>query len=252
MTRRTSVAACGRRRRAFGDGRSLLLVAAFLFTGTALHAQGPSPVEQRLREQLKSLTQRVSTAEAAAATLQTEKTAVEEELKKQKASFEKLVKESNDAKELAKVEGEKLKADIAAKEKELAEKKAELERANAFGVKASTLAQKTEAERAKLAQEGKVLKNIVSDQRLRNSKMLATAKEILDRYSKFGLGTALTAREPFVGITRARLESYMENYDSELSRYRIRLDGTSPKVAAPSNDRPADGKPAEKTSAAKP
>jgi hypothetical protein len=88
---------------------------------------------------------------------------------------------------------------------------------------------------------------------MKNSKMLATSKDILERYAKFGLGTALTAREPFVGITRARLESYIENYDSELARYRIRLDGTTPKpaAAAPANERLPDGKPGEKPSTEK-
>jgi chromosome segregation ATPase len=226
--------------------RRATVIATALLLGAQLHAQGPSPTEQRLREQLKLLTQRVSTAEAAMVTLQTEKSAVEEELTKQKTGYEKLVKESNDAKELTKAEAEKLKAEIAAKEKELADRKAELDKANAFGVQASKLAQKTEAERAKLAQEGRVLRNIVSDQRLKNAKMLAIAQEILDRYAKFGLGTALTAREPFVGITRARLESYVENYSSELSKYRIRLDGTSPKSGAPASHHPADKAPAAK------
>jgi len=232
------------------------IFAAGLLINTAA-AQGPSPVEGRLREQLKALTQRVNTAEAAQTTLQTEKVALEEEMKKQKDNYGKLAKELNDLKDSSKKETDSLRADLAGKEKELTERKAELDKANLFGVKASTLAQKTEGERARLAEESNVLKQIVTDQRTRNARMLATGKEILDRYEKFGLGTALTAREPFVGITRARLESYVENYDSQLAKHRIRLDGTTPKPAAPapaaaSEGRPADGKPPGKKPAAKP
>ncbi len=208
--------------------KTTFISAIALLSVTSLHAQGPSPAEQRLREQLKTLTQRVTTAEAASASLQAEKTALDEESKKQKAAYESLVKTTTDEKEKLQADSEKLKADIADQEKQLAERKAELDKANAFGTKVSGLQQKTEAERARLANEGAVLKRIVSDQRLKNSQIFATAKDILDRYSKFGLGTALTAREPFVGITRARLDSYYETYNSELSKHRIRLDGTTP------------------------
>ena len=216
---------------------------ALIFT-TALHAQGPSPAEQRLREQIKTLTQRVTTAETASATLQSEKTALDEDVKKQKALLEKLVKESNAEKDAMKAEAEKLKADITDREKQLADKGAELTKEKDFNVKLSAVQQKTEAERARLENESNVLKRIVSDQRLKNSQMLATAKDVLDRYAKFGLGTALTAREPFVGVTRARLESYFEEYTSLLSKHRIRLDGTTPKTG--------DAKPAVKKPAAKP
>ena len=46
--------------------------------------------------------------------------------------------------------------------------------------------------------------------------------EILSRYEKFGLGTALTAREPFTGITRARLQSLVDEYDEKISAQRIK------------------------------
>ena len=222
---------------------------ALLFTGS-LHAQtaGPSPAEQRLREQIKTLTQRMTAAETAQVALQGEKAALEEELKKQKAAYEGLVKTSTEEKDALKAEGEKLKAEIADREKQIAETKTELGKANTNVEKASLQYQKTEAERARLANESLVLKRIVSDQRLKNSQMYATAKEILDKFTKFGFGTALTSREQVIGITRARLESYFEDYSSQLSKHRIRLDGTTP---VPSEAKPAESKAADKKPAAK-
>jgi chromosome segregation ATPase len=202
---------------------------ALLFAGS-LHGQtaGPSPAELRLREQIKTLTQRMTAAETAQSALQNEKTALEDELKKQKTAYETLVKTTTDEKEVLKAESEKLKGDIADREKQIAETKTELGKANSFGEKASAQFQKAEAERVRLVTETTVLKRIVSDQRLKNSQMLATAREILDKYSKFGFGTALTSREQVIGVTRARLESYFEDYSSQLSKHRIRLDGTTP------------------------
>ena len=78
-------------------------------------------------------------------------------------------------------------------------------KADTFGKQSAELARKTEAERAKLSSENIQLKRVVADQRMKNAKMFEIGTEILTRYSKFGLGTAITAREPFIGVTRARL-----------------------------------------------
>lgn len=229
---------------------------ALIFTGS-LHAQNaaPSPNELRLREQVKTLTARVTTAEAATAALQTEKVAVDEELKKQKTAYEGLVKTTTAEKEALTADGEKLKLEIADREKIIAETKTTLGEKDAFGKKASEQYQKAEAERLRLANETTVLKRIVSDQRLKNSQMFATAKEILEKFTKFGFGTALTSREQIIGVTRARLESYFEDYSSQLSKHRIRLDGTTPApekpAAAENKERPADGKPVAKKTASK-
>jgi chromosome segregation ATPase len=230
------------------------LISTLLFSSMALYAQNASPVEQRLREQLKALTSRLNTAEAAQTALQAEKTELEAKARKLEKSFEEVTKQMNSDKEAAKVEAEKLRSDIAVKAAEVAQIKDLLVKADTFGRQADTLAKKTEVERARLAAENLVLKRIVTDQRVKNAKMLEISHEILTRYSKFGLGTALTAREPFVGITRVRLESMVDEYDSQLAAQRIRLDGTTPgSAAAPATKaRPASGKSSEKKADAKP
>jgi hypothetical protein len=122
---------------------------------------------------------------------------------------------------------------VAAKDAELKEKGELLVKADSFGKQSAELARKTEAERARLAGENIQLKRVVSDQRMRNLKMHEIGTEILDRYQKFGLGTAITAREPFVGITRARLEALAEDYSGQLAAQRIRLDKPTAKPATP-------------------
>ncbi len=51
--------------------------------------------------------------------------------------------------------------------------------------------------------------------------------DILTRYEKFGLGDALTAREPFTGITRVKLQSLFEDYQDKLVDQRIKPVDTS-------------------------
>ncbi len=223
---------------------------AFLATGLLLSlngpvcAQAPAPPDQRLREQIKVLTTQLRTAETERAALQVDKQTLDTKVKALEKQAEEITKQMAADKDAAKVEAEKLRAEIAAKEGEISSTKDLLVKADSFGKQSAELAKKTEAERAKLASENIQLKRTVADQRTRNARMHEIGTEILSRYEKFGLGTAITAREPFVGITRARLEALVEDYSGQLAGQRIRLDGTSPRPAAPvSNERPSDSTP---------
>lgn len=206
---------------------------ALLCMTVPIAAQNAAPVEQRLREQLKALAAQLRTAETEKATLLAEKTALEEKAKKLTADYEKLGKQSDDAQTVAKKETEKLKGDLAGKETELAQTKAELAKAVNFGTQSAELATKYGEEKNKLAAETVRLNRIVADQRVKNGKMFDISNEILNRYEKFGLGTALTAREPFVGITRARLETMVEEYGGKIAEQRLRAVGNTPPAGKP-------------------
>jgi len=82
---------------------------------------------------------------------------------------------------------------------------------------AAELARTKEAERTKLAGENILLQRRVSDLETRNMALFKLGNEILERYEKFGLGTALTAREPFTGLTRTKLENLVQDYQDKLS-----------------------------------
>ena len=225
-----------------------------LMSGLAL-AQG-TPAEQRLREQLKAVMGQLKTAEADKATLQADKTALDEKVAAREKALAEITKQANTDKETAAKDREALKAEIAASKVETAKYMDLHVKADAEGKKAAELARKTKGELDKAVAEGIRLKDIVAGQRTRNQKMHELSMEILDRYAKFGLGTALTAREPFVGVTRARLETMVEESRCDIDAQRIRIGGGtvpgSPAPAAGAKDRPADGKPGEKKSATKP
>ena len=73
-----------------------------------------------------------------------------------------------------------------------------------------------ETERAKLAAEILVLKRKIDDREMKNLALFKLGNEILTRYQKFTLGEALAAREPFVGSTRAKLETLVQDYQDKL------------------------------------
>ena len=203
----------------------------------AQNAPNAPSVESRLREQIKGKDAQLRTLEAEKATLAADKTALDEKLKLSAAAVVKLDKDLATETERAKKEGETLRAKITEKEAELIQKKIEIEKATAFGTKAADMARKTEAARSKLDAENILLKRIVADQRTKNGKMFEIGNEILTRYEKFGFGTAITSREPFVGITRARLETLIEEYGGKIAEQRIKAVGGTP--VAKSSQTPA-------------
>lgn len=203
--------------------------AALLFTiATPVAAQNAPSVESRLREQIKSLAGQLRTAETEKATLQADKSALDEKLKKSEASSTDLGKKLTAETDKAQKEGERMRGEISGKDAEIAQMKAELVKAIEFGSKAATLAKKTEGERDKFAAEATQLKRVVADQRTKNGKMFEIGNEILTRYEKFGFGTAITSREPFVGITRARMETLIEEFGGKLAEQRLKsVEGTT-------------------------
>jgi hypothetical protein len=52
--------------------------------------------------------------------------------------------------------------------------------------------------------------------------MFKVGSEILTRFEKFGLGTAITAREPFIGLTRVKLQNLMQDYADKLADQKIK------------------------------
>jgi chromosome segregation ATPase len=83
------------------------------------------------------------------------------------------------------------------------------------------IANDTEAKRAKLADLSIHLQRIVDDQQRKNTEMFKLGMELLNRYEKYGLGQALTAKEPFLGITRAKFQSLVQDYGDKLTDQRI-------------------------------
>ena len=211
---------------------SALLVCCFFSTAT-LFAQGPqqtSPAELRMREQLKSTMLQLRNAETEKATLQAAQTERDQKIKKLEEQIAALTKQATEDKEAADKAAAKLGEEITAKSADIARLNDLLVKSEDTGKKSAVLLKKTEEQRAKLAGEAIQLQRTVTEQRAKNAKMYEAAQEVLSRYEKFSLGTAITAREPFLGITRARLQSYVDESDAKLSAGRIRVDGTSPKA----------------------
>lgn len=206
------------------NAKTFALLASCLFSTTPLFAQAQqaSAGELRLREQLKSTMLQLRAAETERATLLAGQTEREAKIKKAEEQIAALTKQATEDKEVADKAAQKLNEDIAARTADVARVTELLAKSDTSLKKTTELAKTREEQRVKLAAQTIQLQRTVADQRTKNAKMFETASEVLSRYEKFGLGTAITAREPFVGITRARLESLVDEYDDKLSAQRIK------------------------------
>jgi chromosome segregation ATPase len=81
---------------------------------------------------------------------------------------------------------------------------------------ATQLATAKEAARAQFEMQAALLQRNVDDRETKNLALFKLGNEILMRYEKFGLGDALSAREPFVGVSRVKLENLVQDYKYKL------------------------------------
>lgn len=202
---------------------TLIAVVALLGNVSPLAAQAPSPNEDKLREALKGVTVQLRNAESEKAVAQAEKTAADQEIATLKSQAEKMsvqLKALSEEKAAALDNAVRTQTDLegrlAAREAELIEYKKTLDKWKAAHLEISDIAKKKEAERAKYASQSAELERSVADLRSRNVELFALGNEILERYRNFSFGKALSAREPFTGVMKVKLQNQMQDYQDKL------------------------------------
>ena len=206
-------------------GKPLAILLASLLCAVPHFAsaqQQASPTEQRLKEQLKAAMLQIRTAESERAALQAAQTERDQKIKTLTEQVAALTKQSTEDKDASDKAVAKLNDELAVKSADIIRINELLVKSDAAGKKAGELAKTTEEQRAKLAAQAIELQRTVADQRTKNAKMYEAGMEVLARYEKFGLGAALTAREPFVGITRVKFENLIQDSGDKLADQMIK------------------------------
>lgn len=199
---------------------SLALVSAFICSSA--HAEGPNNAEAKLRENLRNTMLQLRTIQGERDTLQVAKTEADQKNKELSEKVEAVTKQLAADKDAADKSIAELKAKTADQDAEIARLKESLEKWKHAQKKAADTAAAKEAERAKLAAQAVELQRKVNDQQTKNLEMFKIGTEILGRYEKFGLGTAITAREPFIGTMRVKLQNLVQDYSDKLAGQRIK------------------------------
>jgi predicted nucleic acid-binding Zn-ribbon protein len=189
-----------------------LFALALLLTASVRAEDAAADPLARMRDALRNTILQLRSAQNDNATLQAakdESDKANQALQAKVAALTKQTKDDADALAEAKLEAGRQEVQIATYEKNLVEWKAQYQ-------KLGGLATKTEQERARLAGQNILLQRRVDDLENKNIELYKTGSEILKRYRDFGLGTALLAREPFVGVTKVKLENLVQGYGDAL------------------------------------
>jgi uncharacterized coiled-coil protein SlyX len=195
----------------------LLWLFASLLIGPKVRAadQANSP-EERLRGMLRSTMLQLRDAQNQVATLQSAQTESEKAKKDLSDRLDELTKQAAADKDSATKTIADLNAKVTDQNTLISQMKDALDKWKEAYSKAVELGNTKEAQRAKFESQAIALQRRVEDDETKNLALYDLGKEILGRYERFGLGTAITAREPFVGITKVKLENLVQDYSDKL------------------------------------
>lgn len=203
-------------------------ILSFLALASFAHAaEAPDP-GLKLREQLRTVTLQLRTAQTESANAQAAAAAADQksaDLTKKIGDLEKrnatLAKQAEADKAAAAQSTAALETKVSERDKSLALHKEAIEKWKTGYEKASAVATATEEQRASLAGQLATAKNTIADRERKNIALFNTANEILDRYQNYSLGKALSAREPFIGTTRVKVENLVQGYKDKILDNRI-------------------------------
>lgn len=201
---------------------------ALLAAVPALHAAPEADPAAKMREQLKSVMLQLraaqtetANAQTAAATADAKAKDLEAQVAKLTKQNETLVNQANKDKARAEQDIARLNEKIAERDKRIVEYNEALAKWKDGYQKAAAVARTKEEERATLASEAIVLKRTVADRESKNIALFNTSIEILDRFENYALGKALSAREPFIGTSRVKVENLVQGYKDKVIENRI-------------------------------
>jgi chromosome segregation ATPase len=181
-------------------------------------------VETKLREALKNTMLQLRDAQNQVVTLQADKDQADKDktdLKTQLDSANGTIKTLTETATRNQVDWEASKSDlntqIAQKDRELGTLNKSLADWKTAFNQVDSLQKTTEGARQQLAAQVIELQRLVADRERKNLQLFQTGNDILTRYEKFSLGEALSAKEPFVGITRSKLQDLVQGYQDKLA-----------------------------------
>lgn len=190
--------------------------------------------EARMREALRTTTLQLREAQNQVVSLQAEKAQLElekAELKTQTESLNKqidrLIAEAKADKAASEKAISSLNGKVDDRDKRIGKLNEVLEKWKEAYNQAVIFGRGKEYERAKLEVEKANLERLVADRENRNLELFTIGAEILKRYENFTLGEALTAREPFVGTTRVKMQGLVQDYADKLADQKLTVEDMS-------------------------
>lgn len=206
-----------------------LALLVLLIARPSAPAEEAGAAEAQLRDALRNTM--LQLREAQAKTAEMEATAVQAEMAADRAKKEttalqsQLVEERNTAANQA----AELRAAIARAEDQVIALGAQVAKWEKDYRALTERTRKSEHELAKARGRNTVLERAVAEQQVKLTEMKTIADDILDRYAAHSFGRTVLAREPFISVNRASLQTIMQDLETRLRAAAI--PGTPPAPA---------------------
>ncbi len=191
------------------------IAAAFLLA-LLQPASAQTEGEVKLREALRNTTIQLRKAQGDADEARIAKDQIVIEKDQLAKKVEELVKQAVKDQEAANSLRDELRASIARQDAEILRLNSSLEKWKTAQIEASGLAATKEAERAKWSERAILYERRSEDLLRRNHELHKLGTEVVHRLERYGLGTALAAREPFIGTTKVKLQNLVQDYQDSL------------------------------------
>jgi len=222
----------------------LALLALLPLAAVSLHAaEKVAPAQQKMRELIRNSMIQLRDANAKLAVAQAAQADAEEKVKDLQGQLDALTKKSTAEKKAADQAIDDLKTKLANDDLMIAHLTESLTKWKQGYAKLADYAKATEGKRQELASKIILLDRRITEQQNKNAEMYRLANEVLDRYAQFGLGTAISAREPFVGIAKVKFQTLLQDFQNKLSDQTIKPGDTN--APAKSGDAAASPKKAD-------
>jgi hypothetical protein len=199
---------------------SILVIGSLVTDARAAEAAGAA--DDRMRAALRDTMLQLRNAQTELAGLQATQAASADEKKSLSDKYDALKKQTASERALTDRTIAGLTAQLEEQKTLAARLRETLEKEKAEGEKSATAARGGEEQVIKLTNENVVLQRQVADRESKNLALFLIGNEILSRYEEFSLGNALSAKEPFVGKMRARLENLVQDYQDRLADQRAK------------------------------
>jgi len=203
-----------------------LLLFLALLSPLSLQAQNASPQDAELtamRQKLRDLAGQLQDAQNQTVTLQAQYNQDEADKQALQAKVDALSAQLKTTSDQATADKATLARQITDLTTQTTDQKGQLDRLNAALKQwkdaynqAIQLAALNEAARKQYALQTALLQRTVDDREAKNLALYKLANEILTRYQQFGLGEALEAKEPFVGVSRVKLQNLVQDYKDKI------------------------------------
>ncbi|AHF89894.1 hypothetical protein OPIT5_06310 [Opitutaceae bacterium TAV5] len=180
-------------------------------------ADAAAQTELRLREALRATTLQLRSAQTDLAALQLVKDEIEKERDAFKKELAAVKKQAEADRAAAEKTAEALNKQIGEKDTKIAELTATGAQWKKTAEDTNALALKLDAERNRLEAVSAEWERRAADRETRNVALVRLSQEILTRLERFGLGDALTAREPFVRTKRVELQTLVQDYADRIT-----------------------------------